>query len=114
MTNEKRKAEDQGPPRLVRIHCFESEAEAYDASQTDDRIQDGDVLLASDPRTAAILIRAWPTLVEFGEWPKPGDGGRVTAFDRLKPESRWENVEGGRYLFSLAAARDALLKRGWA
>jgi len=92
----------------VQVHFFESEGEAYDASQTDEGIKDGDVLLAGEQRSAAILIRAWPTLVEVRE-----DQGE-TAFDRLKPTSRWENVEGGRYLLSLVVAREALSKRGWA
>jgi hypothetical protein len=92
-----------------KVHLFETEREAYDASQCDERISDGDVLLAVEASSAAILIRAWPTLVEIGE-----RGAKPTEFDRLKKEIHWENVEGGRYLASLVVAREALLARGWA
>lgn len=51
-------------PRFTNVRVFETQGEAYDASQTDEKIRDGDVLVARSPEfSIAVLYRAWPVLV---------------------------------------------------
>jgi hypothetical protein len=53
------------------VHRFTSSREAYDASQTDDAIKDGDVLVvdgtgrldATGELSVAVLYEAWPVMV---------------------------------------------------
>jgi hypothetical protein len=66
------------------IHTFECSEDAYDSSQCDDAIKDGDILVT--PESVAVLVQAWPVLVK-GE---PGE------FHTLA--TSWETLEGGRYL----------------
>lgn len=88
----------------MKIHVFENEIEAYDASQCDERIQDGDVLVAIAEKATAVLIKAWPTTVVRGT---------AQELHQLRPEASWLETEGGRYAKS---ATEALLEaqvRGW-
>lgn len=48
--------------RPPQVHKFESSSEAYDASQTDDLIRDGDVLVCEDG-VVGFLCSAWPVAV---------------------------------------------------
>lgn len=43
------------------VHYFGSTGEAYDASQRDDDIADGDVLVVRSEGAVAVLVSAWPT-----------------------------------------------------
>lgn len=45
-------------------HYFDSTGEAYDASQCDDNIHNGDVLVVKNEHAVAILIEAWPAALE--------------------------------------------------
>ena len=53
----------------MKVHTFASSGEAYDASQTDDAIKDGDVLHVPSEGSAAVLLAAWPTAVTEGYVP---------------------------------------------
>jgi|SRR3954468_16649648 hypothetical protein len=77
-----------------KVHKFASTAEAYDASQTDDNIKDGDVLLT--PTCVGFLDEAWPMLVKGVDPHK--------AFHKLKPGYSWDTVEGGKYKKSVELA----------
>jgi hypothetical protein len=53
----------------MKVHEFATSGEAYDASQTDDGIKDGDVLHVPAEGSAAVLLAAWPTAVAPGYVP---------------------------------------------
>jgi hypothetical protein len=46
-----------------KLHTFETTGEAYDASQTDDRIRDGDILHVPTEDVVGILLEAWPVAI---------------------------------------------------
>jgi hypothetical protein len=93
----------------VQTHVFLDEGQAYDASQCEDYIKDGDILVAERERTVAILIKAWPTLVAGTLEPDWG-----SEFHRLNPEENWATFEGGKYVFHAAEAWTEAQRRGWA
>lgn len=72
--------------REVVAHFFDSSEEAYDASQTDDEIFDGDLLIIPSEGIIGLLMRAWPTAltIEYGCF------GVATL--------PWSQMEEGRYL----------------
>lgn len=78
----------------IRTHTFDSTGEAYDRSQCDGNIRDGDVLHVPSERAVAVFCGAWPIAVTrtYGE------------FDRRDPAAPWSGIEDGRYLPSLAVA----------
>ncbi len=84
----------------ARVHTFATDSEAYDASQTDDAIADGDVLLIADTGQAAVLVEAWPTIV----------AGNIGCFHGIADADSWERFRGGRYAVSAERARLALLR----
>jgi hypothetical protein len=47
----------------MKYHEFDSTAEAYDASQCDDNINSGDVLIVKSERVVGVLVEAWPVAV---------------------------------------------------
>lgn len=53
-------------------HIFSSSGEAYDLTQTDDGIKDGDVLVIPDEGIIGILIEAWPAAIIYQEGYGPG------------------------------------------
>lgn len=81
----------------MKVHTFDSTSEAYNASQTDDNIKDGDVLSVPSEGVHGVLVKAWPVAAtaEHG------------AFHQLKDGVKWESYEGGRYFE--AASHAALI-----
>jgi hypothetical protein len=59
-----------------KVHTFGSTGEAYDASQCDDNIENGDVLIVPSERVAGVLVEAWPVAVteQFGKFHTFQDG----------------------------------------
>lgn len=55
------------PMAEPRVHEFDSTIEAYGASQTDDTIVDGDVLVVRSEQVVGILLEAWPTAVTVAQ-----------------------------------------------
>jgi hypothetical protein len=53
--------EEIASARVPQVHEFATSGEAYDASQCDDTIRDGDVLVVRNERAVAIMLSAWPT-----------------------------------------------------
>lgn len=47
-----------------------STGEAYDRTQWDDEVKDGDVIVCNEGKSVAILVEAWPTIAkgERGEF----------------------------------------------
>ena len=82
----------------MKQHTFASTSEAYDATQWNDEINDGDVLLVPSEHVAGVLVRAWPVAVFGG----PG------AFHVLADGMDWSTYENGRYVNAAAAALAAL------
>jgi hypothetical protein len=80
---------------MIRSFTFRDSRTAYDASQTNDDIRDGDVLLVPSEGSAAVLVQAWPT-VAFGT--EPG------AFHTLDDHTDWKQFDGGTYLSSAIVA----------
>lgn len=77
-----------------------STGEAYDRTQTDDNIWDGDVLYVLDPILGIVvgfLDGAWPVALYCST--SPG------AFHTLVPGKDAAEIEGGRYAASAALAR---------
>ncbi len=63
--------------REIRTHHFADTTEAYDQTQTDDGIGDGDVLIIEPEGVIGVLDRAWPVAVtvahgELHTWTAPG------------------------------------------
>lgn len=50
-------------PEGPKAHCFSDAREAYDQSQCDDSISDGDLLIIPESKTVGILYEAWPVEV---------------------------------------------------
>lgn len=78
----------------IGVWFFTSTGEAYDVSQCDDRINDGDLLVVPTERVAGVLVKAWPVAAtpEAGKFHAPQPG-----FD-------WADVEGDNYTRSHKAA----------
>ena len=77
-----------------------SSGAAYDRTQVDDEIWDGDVLYVLDPQLGIIvgyLHAAWPVALYCST--SPG------AFHTLAPGSDPAQIEGGRYAASAALAK---------
>lgn len=49
---------------MPKVHYFSSTGEAYDCSQCDDGIENGDVLVVESENAVAILMEAWPAALE--------------------------------------------------
>lgn len=81
-------------------HYFPDTESAYDESQCNDLIKDGDILVT--PRTVGVLVEAWPVVVH-------GLNGERGQFHRLEGHT-WETFEGGKYA---AAAAEALELAQW-
>jgi hypothetical protein len=71
--------EDESPKRAPRVHIFTCDsAEAYDTIQTEDSIQDGDVLIVPNGGIVGILVEAWPVALtsESGAFHHPTENVR--------------------------------------
>lgn len=92
-----------GEQRGVRVHVYNTTRYAYDETQTNEDIHDGDVIVAEDERAVAILDQAWPfaVTVEHGEFHGP-------------PVRSAHLVRDGDFAASLAVALDEARKRGFA
>lgn len=76
---------------MIRSHIFATSGDAYNSSQTDEDIRDGDVLLVPSEGRAAVLVQAWPTFV-FGT-PDP----ESPVFHMLDDHTDWIQFDGGKY-----------------
>jgi hypothetical protein len=81
---------------MIRSHIFPDSGTAYDASQTDDTIRDGDVLLVPNEGRAAVLVQAWPTSALGMTDPGP--------FHTLADHTDWLHFDGGKYHDSAVVA----------
>jgi hypothetical protein len=84
----------------IRIHTgFETQGAAYDCTQTDETIRDGDIVVTT-LGTAAILMSAWPTVIGT-----QCESPQYRAFHELNPDMgiTWNTVDEGRYLASKLA-----------
>jgi hypothetical protein len=89
----------------MKIHFgFRTSGEAYDASQTQEEISDGDILVVDNGRVA-ILVAAWPT--QLSDEPKGGE------FHRLQVAESWEHLDRGRYAESAKVARMIRKQSSW-
>lgn len=63
----------EGDSSGIKIHTFLTTGIAYDASQTDLEIKDGDVLVATEEKVVGFLAKAWPVAVtaEHGHFHLP-------------------------------------------
>lgn len=88
------------------VHRYDSTRQAYAASQTDDNVRDGDVLLAvrpGRPAVAAVLTSAWPVVVD-------ADEETAGQFHIPTPTINWADLNdtGADYTRSVQLARDAV------
>lgn len=88
--SKKKVSESVQPFKVVDLSDL-SDGEAYDVTQTDDSINDGDILKLDLGRWA-ILNRAWPVMVI----------GDSNVFHKLKNGGSWKTVDGGRYLAAVS------------
>jgi hypothetical protein len=49
--------------RAIQVHRSAATGEAYDASQCDDAIRDGDVLSVPSEGVVGVLVGAWPVAI---------------------------------------------------
>ncbi|MFJ5120848.1 hypothetical protein [Kitasatospora sp. NPDC088548] len=75
------------------VHRFDSTVEAYDATQCDEEIRDGDVLVIESERVVGFLVKAWPVSATTARGELHGN---VTV--------PIEEFEGGAYVASHRAA----------
>jgi hypothetical protein len=71
----------------VEIHRFDSTGEAYDESQCDDAIHDGDVLVVASEGVVGILVKAWPIAITEASG----------AFHTVKPGATFTSFVGDNY-----------------
>lgn len=92
-----------GKQRGVRVHVYNTTAYAYNETQTNEEIHDGDVIVAEHEQAIAILDLAWPFAVTeaHGEFHGP-------------PNTSAHLVRDGDFTASLAVALDEARKRGFA
>jgi hypothetical protein len=99
----------------MKVHTFTSEEEAYDASQCDESIADGDLLVVGG--VVAVLVQAWPTIVidlsDFGRTSLGHEVGSGTPheFHQLSEGESWDTFEGGRYAPSAVRAHQYVQER---
>lgn len=89
--------------RGVRVHEYNTSAYAYDETQTNDEIWDGDVIIALEEGAVAILDEAWPFAITeaHGEFHGP-------------PHTSAHLIRDGRFTESLAVALDKARELGFA
>jgi hypothetical protein len=89
--------------RGVRVHVYNTTSYAYDETQTNGEILDGDVIVAEGEGAVAILDRAWPFAIteEHGEFHGP-------------PVLSAHLHRDGFFIPSLAVAVAEAVKRGFA
>jgi hypothetical protein len=111
------------------VHTFDSTGEAYDTTQTDDSINDGDVLLIPSEDVAGFLFKAWPVAItpEHGAFHTLDTDADVTCLGKRnekrlplwihpKDAEPYETIEvfsadaGTDYTASIALAWDAFIK----
>lgn len=92
---------EQGNVQEITVHDFAGRTSvvAYDRTQTDDAIKDGDVLDLGCGNVA-VLVKAWPTVVV----------GEIEGFHRLKAGVTFETLDDGKYAISAAKAREVSSK----
>lgn len=64
------------------VHRFSDTGTAYDATQTDDKIRHGDVVLIKSAHVVGVLLLAWPTAVTV-------DHGELHGF---KAGTTWDSL----------------------
>lgn len=71
------------------IHRFESSGDAYDATQTDETINDGDVLVVESERVVGFLVKAWPVAVtpEHGAFHSLAPDADITCLGKREAHS---------------------------
>lgn len=87
----------------IRVFRFADTGLAYDASQCDDEIRDGDILVVESERVVGVLVGAWPVAVtsEHGQ------------FHTLEQGLDLADYEDGRYHGSARCADMLAAKEGW-
>lgn len=91
---------------MPKVHRYDTEGEAYDNSQCDDDVKDGDVLVT--PYSIGILVEAWPVRAFHDGVAREDDWDN--AFHILTPGSDWSKLwqvggQWGDYIVSLDLAR---------
>lgn len=96
----------EGVTEMPEIFAFETSGEAYNASQTNEAISDGDILVVASEGVAAILISAWPTLAAGTEFVEsafhPLEGGYAA----------YATLDGGKYAVSACIAQQLVTPEG--
>lgn len=87
----------------MNVHRFDTSGAAYNQSQTDDSIRDGDILLVAPEGRVAVLVEAWPVIVVG-----PAGDEAGYAFHAMNDGLTWDTFRDGQYAGSAAAARKLL------
>lgn len=96
---------------MPEIHAFESSGEAYDASQCEDHISDGDILLVPSEKSAAILVSAWPTRAVGEDDPESAFHEVLIDGDDSFADT-WHALDFGKYGESFVLAQRLLNEDG--
>jgi hypothetical protein len=96
----------------MRAHLFESTGEAYDATQCDDDVKTGDVLIIASEKVIGIAY-TWPIAVtkEHGKLHCPIDGEDVAMFRATFDTYREENRDA--LLLGMDEAVKLAKELGW-
>lgn len=78
----------------IRIHVgFSDSGNAYDGSQCESGIQDGDILITEDGQAAVMVDLAWPVLLHDG----PATEDMESKFHIWEAGQDWSNAVNGKY-----------------
>lgn len=97
----------------VQTHTFEDTGEAYDASQCNDNIKNGDVLICTEDRVVGILMEAWPVAVtiERGHFHTLAEG---SSWSHIRQTPEYQGDEHFKdYSESETLAHKIRQERGW-
>lgn len=76
---------------MTKVHTFADSHEAYDASQTRDSIEDGDVLSVPSEHVIGVLVGAWPVAVIWDP------DSQIGCFHRLADDTNVGDIDGKDY-----------------
>lgn len=82
---------------MIRVHVFDSTSDAYDESQCNDNIKDGDILVIQSEGVIGIMMQAWPVAIVGTQHPG--------AFHVAKVDIDWADMDGRDYTNSVERAK---------
>ena len=81
------------------VWYFRDSGEAYDATQVDERIKNGDVLIVPSEKVAGVLVEAWPVAVTeaFGHFHQFSKDADISAFPSVSKDKIYDFTDAVAY-----------------